>query len=260
MCRITRNMKAFLFCIILFASTTQPASALQIVQTDAENLQTVQTENQKLRAELAAAQKRIKELESASAKATTPAPRTPIGLDPTAELMGNPIAILDFFQKKFTEDMTKARIPLPTQSDNKSTRQIYLAKSKEWIDLINRTKYPITWRGRITHLDESTGPYQALEFQCVSADNSTNFGRVTPVNILKSNAMQLGTTVPASDVIWTLNATLEPTFNLDPLMLERNTFDNPPLIGPCVTFRYKVTASRLFIEIPAAPEAPTQKK
>ncbi len=255
-----RNMKAFHFCIILFAFTTQSASALQIVQTDAEKLQAVQMENQKLRDDLAAAQKRIKELESGSAKTTTPTPRTPIALDPTAELMGNPIAILDFFQKKFTEDMTKARIPLPNQSDNKSTRQIYLAKSKEWIDLINRTKYPITWRGRITHLDESPGPYQTLEFQCVSADNSINFGRVTSVSILKSNAMQLGTTVPASDVIWTLNATLEPTFNLDPLMLERNTFDNPPLIGPCVTFRYKVTASRLFIEIPAAPDAPTQKK
>ena len=99
-------MKAFHFCIILFAFTTQSASALQIVQTDAEKLQAVQMENQKLRDDLAAAQKRIKELESGSAKATTPTPRAPIALDPTAELMGNPIAILDFFQKKFTEDIS----------------------------------------------------------------------------------------------------------------------------------------------------------
>ena len=91
--RIIRNMKAIFLCAILFASTARTANAMQTVQTDAEKLLAVQTENQKLRDDLAAAQKRIKELEGASLKTTTPTPRASTPLDPTTDLMGNPIAV-----------------------------------------------------------------------------------------------------------------------------------------------------------------------
>ncbi|MSR33831.1 MAG: hypothetical protein EXS12_03390 [Phycisphaerales bacterium] len=253
--KIVWNMNVILLPAILFAFASQTSPA----PTETQKLQEAQVENRKLRDQLATAQKRIKELEAASGMPTT-APVIPsFQTDPIADLMGNPIAVLDFFQKKFAEDMTKARIAMPQEKDSKNTRQIYLAKAKEWLDMNNRLKYSIVWRGRITELDPINGPYQTLEFQCVSTNNLNNFGRASSVTILRSYALQLGTTLPAPEVIWTLNATLEPTLIFDPALLERNTFDNPPLIGPCVAMRYKITGSRLFIEKTSAPEAPIEK-
>lgn len=244
-------MKSILLCAILFVFTGQPAAAQMENQTEAEKLQEAQAENQKLRDELAAAQKRIKELEAATAKPVTPPnPPTsaPIQANPAADFMGNPIAVLDFFNKKFAQDMAKKRVALPQDKDNKATRQAYLAKAKDWLDAINRTTYSIDWRGRVTELGAANGPNQEFEFQCISPDNKLNYGRVTFASILKSNAPQLATTVPDKDVIWKMSATLEPLLELDPEMLEPNTFDNPPLVGPCVTFKFKLTVGRLYTE------------
>ena len=251
-------MKAIFLCAILFASTARTANAMQTVQTDAEKLLAVQTENQKLRDDLAAAQKRIKELEGASLKTTTPTPRASTPLDPTTDLMGNPIAVLDFFQKKFSEDMNQNRVPLPQETDTESTRKSYLGKAKGWLDMINRSKYQIVWRGRITEMNTIGNSNKEVQFQCVSVDNKNNFGRPVALTISNSNAPQLGATLPASNVIWTLNATIEPMLNLDPTMLEPNTFDNPPLIGPCISFRFKITSPRLFFEKSSAVSAPTK--
>ena len=244
-------MKSILLCAILFVFTGQPAAAQMENQTEAEKLQEAQAENQKLRDELAAAQKRIKELEAATAKTVTPPnPPTsaPIQANPAADFMGNPIAVLDFFNKKFAQDMAKKRVALPQDKDNKATRQAYLAKAKDWLDAINRTTYSIDWRGRVTELGAANGPNQEFEFQCISPDNKLNYGRVTFASILKSNAPQLATTVPDKDVIWKMSATLEPLLELDPEMLEPNTFDNPPLVGPCVTFKFKLSVGRLYTE------------
>ncbi len=138
-------MKSILLSAILcaFAGQTTPTP------TDAQKLQEVQVENQKLRDQLAAAQKRVQELEAAAQKspASAPTTTTPPLADATADLMGNPIAVLDFFQKKFTEDMAKRRVALPMETDSKSTRQLYLVEAKKWIDAMNRaTPYAIEWR------------------------------------------------------------------------------------------------------------------
>ena len=241
-------MKAILLCTLLCAFVSHNAGAMFQSPTDAQKLQDAQTENQKLRDELAAAKSRIHELERATGTPTVVAPSTPTHADATAELMGNPIAVLDFCQKKFTEDLTKKNVALPLPKDTKSVRQLYLSKAKDWLEQMNRNKFPIVWRGRITHIGAANGPNQSFEFQCVSADNKRNFGRVANCTILKSNAPQLGSTVPDRDVIWTLNASLEPVLELNPDMTEPNTFDNPPLVGPCVTFRYKLNCLRLFPE------------
>lgn len=144
--------------------------------------------------------------------------------------------------------MTKDRVPLPKESDPESTRKQYLIKAKSWLDSINRVSYPIVWRGRVTEMNAGAGSNVDVQFQCVSADNKFNFGRPASIMILKSNALQLGPQLPAANVIWTLNATLEPDLNLDRSMLEPNTFDNPPLVGPFITFKYKLTSTRLFLE------------
>lgn len=263
MCRIGRNMKSILLCAILFVFTGQPAAAQVDNQTEALKLQETQAENQKLRDELAAAQKRIKELEAAAAKPITP-PNSPtpapIQANPAADFMGNPIAVLDFFNKKFAQDMAKKRVALPQEKDNKATRQAYLAKAKDWLDAINRTTYSIDWRGRVTELGAANGPYQEFAFQCISPDNKLNYGRVTFASILKSNAPQLASTVPDKDVIWKMTATLEPLLELAPEMLEPNTFDNPPLVGPCVTFKYKLSVGRLYTEKNSAPGAAQESK
>ena len=256
-------MKSILLCAILFVFTGQPAAAQMENQTEAEKLQEAQAENQKLRDELAAAQKRIKELEAATAKPVTPPNPTtsaPIQANPAADFMGNPIAVLDFFNKKFAQDMAKKRVALPQEKDNKSTRQAYLAKAKDWLDAINRTTYSIDWRGRVTELGAANGPNQEFEFQCISPDNKLNYGRVTFASILKSNAPQLATTVPDKDVIWKMSATLEPLLELDPEMLEPNTFDNPPLVGPCVTFKFKLSVGRLYPEKNSAHGAAHESK
>ena len=256
-------MKSILLCAILFVFTGQPAAAQVDNQTEALKLQETQAENQKLRDELAAAQKRIKELEAAAAKPTTPPnpPTTaPIQANPAADFMGNPIAVLDFFNKKFAQDMAKKRVALPQEKDNKATRQAYLAKAKDWLDAINRTTYSIDWRGRVTELGAANGPNQEFAFQCISPDNKLNYGRVTFTSILKSNAPQLASTVPDKDVIWKMTATLEPLLELAPEMLEPNTFDNPPLVGPCVTFKYKLSVGRLYTEKNSAQSAAQESK
>ncbi len=240
-------MKAILLCAILFASITQPASALTSNQSDAQKLQDIQVENQKLRDELAAAKKRIQELESASGKSAAPTPAS-ARANPAADFMGNPIAVLDFLNKKFTQDMAQKRVAMPQVNDSKATRENYLAKAKEWIAGINRTSYSIDWRGRIVEMGASNGPYQEFQFQCVSSDNKTNYGRVIFASVLKSNAPNIGDSVAQTDSLWKMNATLEPTVILQADMLEPNTFDNPPLIAPCVAFQYKLVVNRLFME------------
>ena len=256
-------MKFILLCVILCSFAAHPASAQMENQTEAQKLQETQAENQKLRDELAAAQKRIKELEAAAAKPTTP-PNSPtpapIQANPAADFMGNPIAVLDFFNKKFAQDMAKKRVALPQEKDNKATRQAYLAKAKDWLDAINRTTYSIDWRGRVTELGAANGPNQEFAFQCISPDNKLNYGRVTFTSILKSNAPQLASTVPDKDVIWKMTATLEPLLELAPEMLEPNTFDNPPLVGPCVTFKYKLSVGRLYTEKNSAQSAAQESK
>jgi hypothetical protein len=256
-------MKFILLCVILFSIAAHPASAQMENQTEAQKLQETQAENQKLRDELAAAQKRIKELEAAAAKPTTP-PNSPtpasIQANPAADFMGNPIAVLDFFNKKFAQDMAKKRVALPQEKDNKATRQAYLAKAKDWLDAINRTTYSIDWRGRVTELGAANGPNQEFAFQCISPDNKLNYGRVTFTSILKSNAPQFASTVPDKDVIWKMTATLEPLLDLAPEMLEPNTFDNPPLVGPCVTFKYKLSVGRLYTEKNSAQSATQESK
>ena len=263
MAKIGCNMKSILLCAILFVFTGQPAAAQIDNQTEALKLQETQAENQKLRDELAAAQKRIKELEAAAAKPIAP-PNSPtpapIQANPAADFMGNPIAVLDFFNKKFAQDMAKKRVALPQEKDTKATRQVYLAKAKEWLDAINRTTYSIDWRGRVTELGAANGPNQEFEFQCISPDNKSNYGRVTFASILKSNAPQLATKVTEKDVIWKMSATLEPLLELAPEMLEPNTFDNPPLVGPCVTFKYKLSVGRLYTEKNSAPGAAQESK
>ena len=87
-----------------------------------------------------------------------------------------------------------------------------------------------------------------------------HYGRVTFASILKSNAPQLATTVPDKDVIWKMSATLEPLLELDPEMLEPNTFDNPPLVGPCVTFKFKLSVGRLYTEKNSAHGAAHESK
>ena len=256
-------MKFILLCVILCSIAAHPASAQMENQTEAQKLQETQAENQKLRDELAAAQKRIKELEAAAAKPTTPhnSPTSaPIQANPAADFMGNPIAVLDFFNKKFAQDMAKKRVALPQEKDNKATRQAYLAKAKDWLDAINRTTYSIDWRGRVTELGAANGPNQEFAFQCISPDNKLNYGRVTFTNILKSNAPQFASTVPDKDVIWKMTATLEPLLELAPEMLEPNTFDNPPLVGPCVTFKYKLSVGRLYTEKNSAQSATQESK
>ena len=115
-------MKSILLSAIIcaFAGQTTPAP------TDAQKLQEVQSENQKLRDQLAAAQKRVQELEASAQKspALAPTTTTPTNADAAADLMGNPIAVLDFFQKKFTEDMAKRHVALPLETDSKATRQL----------------------------------------------------------------------------------------------------------------------------------------
>ena len=249
-------MKSILLSAILCAFSCQTTPT----PTDAQKLQEVQVENQKLRDQLAAAQKRVQELEAAAQKspALAPTTTTPPLADATADLMGNPIAVLDFFQKKFSEDMNQNRVPLPQETDTESTRKSYLGKAKGWLDMINRSKYPIVWRGRITEMNTIGNSNKEVQFQCISVDNKNNFGRPVALTISNSDAPQLGATLPASNVIWTLNATIEPMLNLDPNMLEPNTFDNPPLIGPCVSFRFKITSPRLFFEKSSAVSTPTK--
>jgi len=256
-------MKFILLCLILCSFAAHPAAAQMENQTEAQKLQETQAENQKLRDELAAAQKRIKELEAAAAKPTTPpnsSTPAPIQANPAADFMGNPIAVLDFFNKKFAQDMAKKRVALPQEKDNKATRQAYLAKAKDWLDAINRTTYSIDWRGRVTELGAANGPNQEFAFQCISPDNKLNYGRVTFTSILKSNAPQLASTVPDKDVIWKMTATLEPLMELAPEMLEPNTFDNPPLVGPCVTFKYKLSVGRLYTEKNSSQSATQESK
>ena len=89
-------MKAILLCTLLCAFVSHNAGAMFQSSTDAQKLQDAQTENQKLRDELAAAKSRIQELERATGTPTVVAPSTPTHADATAELMGNPIAVLDF--------------------------------------------------------------------------------------------------------------------------------------------------------------------
>jgi hypothetical protein len=57
-----------------------------------------------------------------------------------------------------------------------------------------------------------------------------------------------------------MTATLEPLLELAPEMLEPNTFDNPPLVGPCVTFKYKLSVGRLYTEKNSAPGAAQESK
>ena len=240
-------MKSILLSAILcaFSGQTTPTP------TDTQKLQEVQVENQKLRDQLAAAQKRVQELEAAAQKspALAPTTTTPTGADATADLMGNPIAVLDFFQKKFTEDMAKRRIALPLETDSKSTRQLYLVEAKKWIDAMNRTTpYAIEWRGRIVELAVGASGNRSFEFQCVSADNKRNFGRVVSATILGSNAPQLGDALPERDVIWRMSGTLTPMLFAEPEMLVPNTFDNPPLVGPCVAYKIQLKPLRLYPE------------
>jgi len=248
-------MKSILLSAIIcaFAGQTTPTP------TDAQKLQEVQAENQKLRDQLAAAQKRVQELEAAAQKspALAPTTTTPTTADATADLMGNPIAVLDFFQKKFTEDMAKRHVALPMETDSKSTRQLYLVEAKKWIDAMNRaTPYAIEWRGRIVELAVGAGGNRTFEFQCVSADNKRNFGRVVSATILASNAPQLGDTMPERDVIWRMSGTLTPTLFAEPEMLTPNTFDNPPLVGPCVAYKFQVRPVRLYPEKVAQTATP----
>ncbi|MCE9619026.1 MAG: hypothetical protein K8R92_03855 [Planctomycetes bacterium] len=242
-----------LLCLAAQTAPSQPAP------TDAQTLQEVQAENQKLRDDLAAAQKRIKQLESANGSKTVPAgaPAAPPS-DAKADLMGNPIAVLDFFQKKFAEDMTKRRVPLPQEKDSKAARQVYLGKAKEWCEGINRTTYSIEWRGRIVSVGEVKGGNQDFEFQCVSADNKSNFGRLVPASIIKTNAPQLATAMADREAIWIMTATLVPATYVDPEMVQPNTFDNPQLAGPCVAFKFQLKVLRLYPE-KGAP-APTPKE
>ena len=127
-------MKFILLCVVLCSFAAHPASAQMENQTEAQKLQETQAENQKLRDELAAAQKRIKELEAAATKPIAP-PNSPtpapIQANPAADFMGNPIAVLDFFNKKFAQDMAKKRVALPQEKDTKATRQIIRLRKKE---------------------------------------------------------------------------------------------------------------------------------
>ena len=171
--------------------------------------------------------------------------------------MGNPIAVLDFLQKKFSEDMAKRRVALPLETDSKSARQLYLVEAKKWIDSMNRaTPYSVEWRGRIVELAVAVAGNRTFEFQCVSADNKRNFGRVFSATILGANAPQLGDTLPDQTTIWRMIGALSPTLFVEPEMLTPNTFDNPPLVGPCVAFKFQVKPLRLFVEKGAQPTPP----
>lgn len=242
-------MNLLLLCTVLCVGCLQSDSTST---PDVPTLQDVLKENQTLKDQLAAAQLRIQQLENA--QGTTPTGLTPKGAvpiskaDAKAELLGNPIAVLDFFQKKFSEDMAKKHIALPQEKDSKATRAQYLAEVKKWIDMMSRTSYPIDWRGRIVDLVVESDTTQTLEFQCVSPDNKNNFGRVEKVTISKSIAPLLGKSIPDREMIWRMPATLTPAFFCEPEMIEANTFDNPPLIGPCVAFKYQVKVQRIYPE------------
>ena len=252
-------MKSIIVCALIYAFTAQTTPA----PTPAQQLQEVQAENQKLREQLAASQKRVGELEAAAnqpstAPQTAPAGNTaPTNADATADLMGNPIAVLDFLQKKVSEDMAKRRVALPLETDSKSARQLYLVEAKKWIDSMNRaTPYSVEWRGRIVELAVAVAGNRTFEFQCVSADNKRNFGRVFSATILGANAPQLGDTLPDHTTIWRMIGALSPTLFVEPEMLTPNTFDNPPLVGPCVAFKFQVKPLRLFVEKGAQPTPP----
>jgi hypothetical protein len=236
--------------LLAFPGQTAPAPS------DAQRLQEAQAENQKLRDELAAARERIRQLEAANgtkAPGAAPAdkPAAPAA-DATADLMGNPIAVLDFFKKKFAEDMAKRHVAMPQEKDSKQTRQLYVSRVKDWTEANNRVTYGVEWRGRITGFGAAKGGSQELEFQCVSPDNRNNFGRAVQVSVNRGAAPQLGASAPDRESIWIMSATLVPMLSVAPDQLEPNTFDQPPLVGPCATLKYQLKVTRLYPEKAAA--------